>query len=209
MRKPYIFSDWLKAQRNALGLSRTRVAERSGGEISQQYIHLIETGVQQNIGSDKLRALASGLGLPLVILQRALFDGVVPEIPLTGRISGGPEVNALSEEYVNDGVTYEANPQLFAMEMMGDSMAPKIEHGDIVIANPECELVSGRVYVLSKNKKRTCKYLVQDQNDPETWWICAENESLFEREELTRNWKIGGLVIETRKTMTLCKPVLS
>ncbi|MBX2860954.1 MAG: XRE family transcriptional regulator [Vampirovibrio sp.] len=204
------FGSWLQALRKHLGYSRQEVADRSGGRISQQYIHFIETGRITNVGVEKVQAMAAGLGVPVQVLQQALLQGEEPMIPVLGRAAGGPEASALPEEYREVGVPYyRPDPTLFSVEIMGDSMSPKLEHGDLAVVQPQIEsapLVSGGVYLLRHRKKLTCKYLMQHSEQPEQWLITAEDDGLFPQTLLDKTYEVLGQVIEVRKTQTLVKP---
>lgn len=52
------------------GLSQRKVEERSGGAIKASYVGSIARGVARNPSTDKLRALAKGLGVE----ENALFE---------------------------------------------------------------------------------------------------------------------------------------
>lgn len=198
--------------RQQLGLTRQAVADRSGGEISQQYVHRIETGLAENIGSEKLTALARGLDVPVAVLQQALFQKQAPVIPVLGRVSGGGAVPRSADEYAQEQLRYAvAHPPLFAVEMIGDSMAPKIEHGDWIIAEPIGEgepmplIMDGAIYVLEKQQRLTCKYLLNRIGSG--YWLEAEQPTIFAPEPLSNGYKILGRVVEVRKTQTLIRPV--
>lgn len=214
------FGAWLKTFRQSRRWSReavTQKAQVAGYLISQQYIHFIESGKATNIGSDKIQALAAGLDLPLHILESALFQQQAPDIPIAGRTAAGTGVSTNEHEYQQATLAYEypaselAAQGLYYIEIIGDSMAPKIEHGDLALIQPGSQAItSGRIYLVQerKSKKTTCKYLIADTQNPEQFWLVAEQEKLFPRTQLTNRYQLLGEVIEVRKTLTLSRPVL-
>lgn len=63
--------DFVRRAREDAGLTLIDVAKRSGGEITDGHVSRIENGFVRNVKPDKLRALASGLGVPLLALAMA------------------------------------------------------------------------------------------------------------------------------------------
>lgn len=212
------FGQWVKQVRKERNLSRQKVADRSGGrnspKISQQYVHFIETGKATNIGSDKLTALARGLGIPVEILETALFRQTEPTIPVLGRAAAGTATNSLKEEYQNETFPYtQTNNTLTGYEIMGDSMAPKISHGDLALItalHTNDPLISGAVYLIKTKGKVTCKYILEDPANPDNHIIRAENKHLYPDTVLDRKThQVLGRVVEVRKSISLHCPTLS
>lgn len=199
--------------RRERGWSRQHVSQRASGRISQQYIHFIETGKATNIGSDKLLALSTGLQIPVEILQQVLHAGQPPSIPVQGRVAAGALAHAKGEGYGGELLSYQAEApgRLFAMEVMGDSMSPKLCHGDMILASravPGEAILAGHIYVLEKAGKVTCKYLLPDFEAAGCFRVAAERPDLFAEAPLSDQYRILGRVIEVRKTHSLALPVL-
>jgi transcriptional regulator with XRE-family HTH domain len=57
-------ADYVRRMRHEKDLSLADVSERSGNRIGRTHINRIENGELTNVGFDKLRALAKGLGVP-------------------------------------------------------------------------------------------------------------------------------------------------
>lgn len=250
---PFGFGRWVFMLRKSRRLSRQAVSKRAsakGFQLSQQYVHFIETEKATNIGSDKIQALSAGLGVPLAVIEQAVFNKSAPVFYLRGRVSAGRAGPGNNDEY-GEGVPYfdaahldADSTVLYYVEIMGDSMSPKIEHGDLALIRPmpstsalkssssksaslsppvesaaliENSLIdsglieSGRIYLVqqAKRKHHTCKYVVRDVADPETFWLLAENEELFPKTKLDKEFKILGEVIEVRKSMSLYRPTLN
>ena len=101
-----------------------------------------------------------------------------------------------------------AASDLFAMEVSGDSMAPKIEHGDLVIVKrhrPTDPLLPGHIYLVRQQGRTTCKYLMPAADG---YCLTAEKPTLFPEQPMTDSHEILGRVIEARKIHTLSRPVL-
>jgi transcriptional regulator with XRE-family HTH domain len=226
----FCFGHWLRALRKQLGLTRTQVAEKARGSLSQQYIHRIETGVATNIGSDKLAALALGLSVPVNVLHQALTQKQAPDIPLLGRSAAGSAIRNTQEGYQSEAVAYfETQPNLFALEIIGDSMAPRVEHGDLIFVSPipkgtslpenaatlsveshskESVWVNGGMYLLSTDGRLTCKYLIWPLSGNVTPLIRAENRDLFQDTPWQATFQVLGRVVEVRKRQNLTTAII-
>ena len=224
------FGEWIQQLRKSRRFSRQTVSERAsekGFSLSQQYVHFIETGKATNIGSDKVQALAIGLNVPLQIIEQALFQKKAPIFRLLGRVSAGQATSSNSDEYGEPlpYVEYGKETQdLYYVEISGDSMAPKIEHGDLALVKPFPKawhdqanypnyhglISSGRVYLIQEPKRQhhTCKYILADNEQEGEYWLLAENEALFPKTRLDNRFKVLGEVIEVRKTLSLSRPTL-
>jgi SOS-response transcriptional repressor LexA len=227
------FGHWLQALRKQLGLTRTQVADKASGAVSQQYIHRIETGVATNIGTDKLAALAIGLGVPVSILHQALVQKQSPEIPLLGRSAAGGAIPNTQEGYQSETISYfdqryfETQVSLFAMEIIGDSMAPRVEHGDLVFVIPiskgaslpqhaealsmqsnSADWLNGGMYLVSIDDRLTCKYLIWPLSDHSQPFLRAENQEIFPDTAWHAGCKIMGRVVEVRKRQNLTTAII-
>ncbi len=217
------FGQWLQMLRKERRLSRQAVSARSGNRISQQYIHFIEIGQATNIGSDKLAALADAFDLPVEAFQQVLHQKQMLQIPIIGRAAAGAPIPSETEEYqegnkleyltpeLNKASEARTSPALFAVEVSGDSMAPKIAHGDVVIVRrQEADegLMPGHVYLVRLQGRLTCKYLMPGPNENEII-LSAEQAHLFSDMPLKNQQAIVGRVIEVRKTHSLARPILS
>lgn len=220
------FGHWLQSLRKQLGLTRIQVAQKAGGTLSQQYIHRIETGVATNIGSDKLAALALGLNIPVNILHQALTNKQSPEIPLLGRSAAGGGIPNTQEGYQSECIPYlEAETStLFAIEIIGDSMAPRVEHGDLVFVSPipksapfpnsaaafaqSSHWINGGMYLVSIEDRLTCKYLIWPLSEQTPPFLRAENETIFPDTLWHCGCKIKGRVVEVRKRQNLTTAII-
>lgn len=207
------FGQWIFKLRKQRGLSRQELSARSEGRISQQYVHFIERGKALNIGSEKLKALADALDLPVQSLHQALATGNPPSIPLLGRAAAGTAIPTDPGEYAApENLKLAETPEepgLFAVEISGDSIQPVVAHGDTVIVRRHHEgdlLLPGHIYLLRHGRRLTCKYLMPDGAGG--YMLSAENATLFPETLFKAPYVLVGRVIEVRKTHSLIKPLL-
>lgn len=194
------------------------MANLTGGQISQQYIHFIEAGRSQNIGSQKLHALAQALDLPVTLLQHILSNNQLPDAPIVARASAGVAIPDQAEEYRTQPVEHvfypdplPTEPDFFAVEISGDSMAPKLAHGDLAIVrrhHPDAALLPGHIYLCRIQGRTTCKYLMP-QAGGDGYYLSAERPDLFADTPLTPAIQLQGRVVEVRKTHSLTRTILS
>ncbi|MDH4069443.1 MAG: XRE family transcriptional regulator [Ignavibacteria bacterium] len=81
------------------------------------------------------------------------------DIPLVSQVRGGTPATVFHPDYVDDYVTVDdvRDPQAFALTVTGESMAPRIEEGDVVIVSPKLEPQSGDICVVRVNGEDTLK----------------------------------------------------
>jgi repressor LexA len=81
------------------------------------------------------------------------------ELPLISAVPAGRVSTLFPPEYAEDSVTVAdlKDPQAFGLRVKGNSMAPRIEDGDIVIVSPQHEARSGDICVVRVNGEDTLK----------------------------------------------------
>lgn len=99
--------------------------------------------------------------LPADVIARLLPDAspVVP-VPVVNRIPASPFGEAFDETAVEEWTvsTLTGKPGIFALRARGDSMAPRIENGDLVICSPNEEFVNEKIYaVVTTDSEHTLK----------------------------------------------------
>ena len=72
------------------------------------------------------------------------------EIPLLASVPAGSTAMTFYPEHADRYVTVDNinDPTAFALEVKGNSMAPKIENGDIVVVSPQQEVRNGDICVV-------------------------------------------------------------
>ena len=124
-------------------------------------------------------------------------------IPVLGRVAAG-----IPLEMVEDVIDWEevsksiANQgEIFALKIKGDSMAPRIQNGDIVIIHKQNDAESGDIVIASVNgDDATCKRLRKYREGIELIPLNPSYPPLFfSNQEITwKPVKILGKVIELR-----------
>jgi repressor LexA len=81
------------------------------------------------------------------------------DLPLVSAVPAGKVATMFHPDHVDDYVTVDdiKDPQAFALKVKGNSMAPRIEDGDVVIVSPQTEARSGDICVVRVNGEDTLK----------------------------------------------------
>ena len=102
--------------------------------------------------------------LPLPVNQYKKLKLV--SLPLLSSVPGGAPKFIFHPDYVEKYITVDDvnDPNAFALEVKGNSMAPRIEDGDIIVVSPKLEGKSGDICVVRVNDEDTVKR-VKMEND--------------------------------------------
>ncbi len=81
------------------------------------------------------------------------------DLPLVSAVPAGKVTTMFHPDYVDSYVTVDdvKDPQAFALKVRGNSMAPRIEDGDIVVVSPRQEVHNGDICVVRVNDEDTLK----------------------------------------------------
>ena len=81
------------------------------------------------------------------------------EIPLLSSVPAGQTTPMFHPDYVESYVTIDNinDPNAFALIVKGESMAPKIEDGDIVVVSPKQDIRNGDICVIRVNDEDVLK----------------------------------------------------
>ena len=88
------------------------------------------------------------------------------DLPLLSHVPAGKLGTIFHPDHVDDYVTVDdvRDPQAFALSVKGDSMAPRIENGDVVIVSPKLEPHSGDICVVRVSGEDTLKKIKVEGN---------------------------------------------
>jgi len=80
-------------------------------------------------------------------------------LPLLSSVPGGAPSLMFHPDYVEKYITVDdmKDPNAFALEVKGNSMAPRIEDGDIIVVSPKLEPRTGDICVVRVNDEDTVK----------------------------------------------------
>lgn len=125
--------DRLKLKRIENGLTLEELAKRIG--TSKQTIHRYESGVISNIPSDKIEALAKELKTTPAYLMG--WDDAPSSAPLYEAAAGEGRLN---DGYPSEEYKIQLEPEEFVVKVVGRSMEPTLQDGDIVIMTAQSVL---------------------------------------------------------------------
>lgn len=180
----------------------TRIAERSG--YSRQHIARILKG-EINVGIESLEAICNACGIEVSDLYVTNKSNGV-KIPILGRIPAGIPIEAVEEILDFEEITPELakTGNFFALKVQGDSMAPQILNGDVLIIKKQESAESGDVCVVFVNgDDATLKRIQKDENGIA---LIPNNPSYgiryFTNKEIeTLPIRIVGKAIEVRRSL--------
>jgi repressor LexA len=165
----------IREARLAKGYDQARLAAKL--DIATRTLQRWEKGEQEPDGSVIMRiAKATGV-LPQWLLtgegdrHAGLGSTVIPlteprtrrvptvRLPLLSSVPGGAPVLSFHPDYVDKFVTVDdvRDEQAFALEVKGNSMAPRIEDGDIIVVSPRQEARNGDICVVRVQDEDTVK----------------------------------------------------
>lgn len=100
--------------------------------------------------------------LPLPMNRYKKVDLI--SLPLLSSVPGGAPSLMFHPEYVEKYITVDnvSDAGAFALEVKGNSMAPKIEDGDIIVVSPKLESRSGDICVVRVSDEDTVKRVKVD-----------------------------------------------
>lgn len=158
-------------------LSQKEAADKAG--ISQQQWSKLERGILDPDDSSSPAKIARAFGISLDDLLHGTFNAQPgPElrsfrpVPIVGDFRGGLENGYFEDrEYpVGHGEGFidwpTRDPNAYAARIVGDSMAPRIRHGEFVIVEPNAACRPGNdVVVKLRDGHKMCKRLLLDRAD--------------------------------------------
>lgn len=172
-------SELIKRNRAAHGYTMQDVADKSG--LSKGTISLLERGYNEQTGKEitpqlpTLEKLAPVFGMTLSELLETIDDVVrvnpskrheaIVAIPVLGTVPAGIPIEAIEDiiDYEEIDTRLAATGKFFGLRIQGDSMAPKIMEGDIVIVKQQDDVDSGETaIVIIDGHDATCKRVIKN-----------------------------------------------
>ncbi len=162
-------SQIIRERRIELGLTQLQVANRV--EVSEGTVSRWESGNIANMGRDKIAALAAVLKLnPGIIAgwdEEATIAPSAVKIPVLGRVPAGIPFAAIESiiDYEEIPIEMARTGEFFGLQIKGDSMAPRILDGDVVIVRKQPNVETGDVAIIMVNgDDATCKRVMHHEN---------------------------------------------
>jgi phage repressor protein C with HTH and peptisase S24 domain len=174
--KTTIIGTIVREARENKGLTQTELADKLG--TSQQTIEKIERGITKrssyllpisielgipgdklSMGPTKQAAGASGIQIP----GRELTTGVRDLPVYSAARGGGGELIVSSEpiEYVTRPEPLEGVLKGYGVRVVGDSMAPEFEEGDIALVHPNLQPRNGFTCIFSSEKHGEARAVIK------------------------------------------------
>lgn len=200
-----LFADRIRRLCKDKGLTVTGM-ERDLG-FSKGYI--LNTQKQGSVPSvEKVEKIAAYLGVPVAVVMGKADDGRVPSdgvmIPLLGRVAAGMPISAVENVIGQEEISRKlaATGEFFALRIQGDSMAPYILSGDVVVVQHMDDAESGDIVIAIVNgDDGCCKKL---KKTPAGITLISLNPAydpmVFSNQEIMElPVRIAGKVIEIRR----------
>lgn len=156
----------IKNRRNELGLTLLDIANACG--VSEATVSRWESGDIVNMKRSRIAQLAKVLNVSPFLLIHDDYDVLInynsttkPQIPILGIVPCGEPIEAIEDiiEWI-DVVPSQAKNH-FGLIAKGDSMAPFILDGDILVVKHSPDVDSGKIAIVKVNgDEATCKRLV-------------------------------------------------
>ncbi len=121
------------------------------------------------------------------------------ELPLVSSVPAGKVSTMFHPDHVDNYVTVDdvKDPGAFALKVKGNSMAPRIEDGDVVIVSPAQEPHNGDVCVVRVNEEDTLKKVKFEGNYIHLIPLNPDFEPVtVKKKDVNFVWKVVKLIIE-------------
>lgn len=121
------------------------------------------------------------------------------ELPVVSSVPAGKVATTFHPDYVDNYVTVDdiRDPGAFALKVKGNSMAPRIEDGDIVVVSPQSEARTGDICVIRVNEEDTLKRVKFEGNYLHLIPLNPEFEPVtVKKRDVNFVWKVVKLIKE-------------
>lgn len=193
------FGQMLRMYRKQRGMTAKDVADKVG--VARATVSRYETG-DIEVSISMAEKLAKALGIsPMDLIDLPDEDDTVP-VPTLGEVAGGPPIDALEDAYEEFSISKAlAQRGTFAtFKIKGDSMAPRINDGDVVLVQYGADVASGDVAICYMyDYQVTCKKVFFLEGGKLR--LQAYNEEIFSTKTFTKaeleemNFQILGKVV--------------
>lgn len=180
----------IRRYRKLAGLTTEELAKRVN--VSRPTISRYESD-EINISVDMIGKIAKALDIsPVELLDLSYLDSEVEAVPVPtlGEVAGGPPIDALEDAYEEFSISKAlAQRGTFAtFKIKGNSMAPRINDGDVVLVQYGAAVDSGDVAIVMMGQgdlvQVTCKKVFFLEGGKVK--LQAYNEEIFSTKVFTR-----------------------
>ncbi|HSQ77130.1 MAG TPA: XRE family transcriptional regulator, partial [Bacteroidota bacterium] len=179
---------WEKGEQVPDGVSITRLAKATGVQASWLLT-----------GDGDMYAVPSRPENMYILPGSSRRRNRLVDLPLISAVPAGKVATLFHPDYAEDYVTVDdiKDPQAFALKVKGNSMATRIEDGDVVVVSPQQEARSGDVCVVRVNGEDTLKKVKFEGNYIHLIPFNPEFDAVVvKRREVNFVWKVVKLIKE-------------
>ena len=118
-------------------------------------------------------------------------------LPLLSSVPGGALRQTFHPDHADRHVTVDdvRDPGAFALEVKGNSMASRIENGDVIVVSPRMEVHSGDICVVRVDEEDTVKRVKIDEQFVHLIPLNPEYEPMVVRKrDVTFMWKVVKVI---------------
>lgn len=147
------------------GIRQKDISDRTG--ISDSKISSYVTG-RYKPNAETLAKIANALGVDAAWLagegpdaepeEFTRVERGFREIPIVGRVAAGAPIFAI-ENQVDSLMVRDNRTGLFGLRIVGDSMAPRIMDGDLVVVQQQDDAKDGDIIIALIDDEATCKVI--------------------------------------------------
>lgn len=172
----------IKEMRKELRISQAELAKKAG--ITQPSLSAIERGTAKNIRATTLKGIANALGVSQKYLESGdkdeqqispvynnYYSGNVntvntKKVPVISMVAAGDWSECFDPYPVGNGSEYvdcdKCGDNAFAVKVVGESMAPRFQRGDIIICDPSVQPANKDLVIakLPNSNEATFKQLI-------------------------------------------------
>ncbi|MEG2082506.1 MAG: S24 family peptidase [Oscillospiraceae bacterium] len=194
----------IKARRKELRVTLEEIGDYVG--VSKATVQRWETGGISSMRQDRIKRLSEILQIDPKLLIDDGKDEPPPKnvkVPVLGRVAAGIPISAIEDiiDYEEVPLEWTLAGDIFALQIKGDSMEPRILEGDVVIVRKQSDVNSGEIAILLVGENdATCKKVIKHNGEI---LLVSNNpkysSAFFSKEDvLQKPLTIIGKVIELR-----------
>ena len=197
-------SELVKKQRMKYGLTMKELAQRAG--VSEGLVSRWESGHVGSMKTDTAAKVADALHIsPLAFFGYDISDKKTVKIPIVGRVIAGTPIfaqeNIEGMVEINEG---DSKGVMFALKVIGHSMEPRIQEGDLLIIHKQDDVESGDIAIVLINGDEATVKQVKKRSDG--IMLIGFNQDVYEPHFYSNKQieqlpiRIMGKVVESRHT---------
>lgn len=196
----------LKDYRAKIGISLDELGRITG--IPKSTLSRYENNLDQKMDIGNVFEIVRALKIPISVIGREIFDGIVAEgdfgtkLPVLGKVSAGLGTDAREEVICYETVEAKyGTGDYFCLQVKGDSMSPRIDHEDIVLVKKQNYVENGELaIVIVDNEDGLIKKVEYGKDCLKLISFNMQHypERVFEKDEINRV-KIIGKVVESKR----------